>query len=326
MITTKRPFVCWLGRHRWHTFSNGEGDRYQCCAARERTDAMRRLIAASMLMMVLLAGCSGADGDTARNEVSSSGAPTSQAAPGEVNGKFDVGDYQLYLTCKGTGSPTVVYLHGLGGGGTVSEVMEGLAPRLTGWHRFCSYDRVNTGQSDRQEDQHTGADSVRDMHTLLAAADVRGPYLLLGWSWGGLLASMYAGTYPDDVMGVLLLDSSLFNDEEVDALIPADEFARLKVEWEAAEREDIYPTTLDQAKQVVRSIPDVPVTYMAAELGEYPPTWPAKRMKTLYRAKQREFVDQFTKGRLVPVKSSHDIGREQPELVVAEVQRIVSNP
>jgi pimeloyl-ACP methyl ester carboxylesterase len=286
---------------------------------------MRRLIAASMLMMVLLAGCSGADGDRAPNEASSSGAPTSQAALGEVNGKFDVGDYQLYLTCKGTGSPTVVYLHGLGGGGTVPEVMEGLAPRLTDRHRFCSYDRVNTGQSDMQQDQHTGADSVRDLHTLLAAADVRGPYLLLGWSYGGLVASMYAGTYPDDVMGILLLDSSLPNDDEVDALIPTDELAQLKVEWEAAEREDIYPTTLDHAKQVVRSIPDVPVTYMAAELTEYPPTWPSERMKTLNRAQQTEFVDQFSQGRLVPVKSSHDIGADQPELVVAEVQRIVSN-
>jgi len=293
--------------------------------ARERWDAMRRPIAASMLMMVLLAGCSGADGDRAPNEASSSGAPTSQTPPGEMIGKFDVGDYQLYLTCKGTGSPTVVYLHGLGGGGTAPEVMEGLAPRLTDRHRFCSYDRVNTGQSDMQQDQHTGADSVRDLHTLLAAADVRGPYLLLGWSYGGQLAAMYAGTYPDDVMGLLLLDSSLPIDEEVDALIPPDELAQLKVEWEAAEREDIYPTTMDQAKQAVRSIPDVPVTYMTAEPKEYPPTWPGERMQTLYQAKLAEFVDQLSQGRLVPVKSSHDIGQDQPELVVAEVQRIVSN-
>ena len=77
-------------------------------------------------------------------------------------------------------------------------------PASFGW----LYDRVNTGKSDRQEDQHTGADSVRDLQLLPAAADVQSPYLLLGWSWGGLLASMYAGDYPDEVMGVLLLDAS----------------------------------------------------------------------------------------------------------------------
>ena len=283
---------------------------------------MRRRIAASMLMMVLVAGCGAAVGGTAPNEASSD-APTSQAEPGRVNGKFDVGDYELYMTCVGTGSPTIVYFHGLGGGGTAPELM-GFAHRLTDRHRFCTYDRVNTGESDSQQEQHTGADSVRDLHTLLVAADVRGPHLLLGFSWGGLLASMYAGTYPDDVMGVLLRDSVLPDDEEVDALIPADELAQLRVEYEGAEREDIDPTTLNQAQQAVRSVPDVPVTFMSAEPRNYPPTWPGERMKPLYRAKLKEFVDQFDQGRLVPVQSSHDIALDQPELVVAEVERIVS--
>ena len=83
--------------------------------------------------------------------------------------------------------------------------------------------------------------------------------------------------------------------------------------------------TLDRAKQVVRSIPDVPVTYMAAEPRGYPAGRPAEQMRTLHRAKLTEFVDQLSQGRLVPVQSSHDIGRDQPGLVVAEVQRIVDN-
>lgn len=289
---------------------------------RENGDVMRRLITGSVVLMLVLAGCSGDDGDSATNGDSSPSATSSQAT-GVVNGKFDVGGYQLHLTCAGTGSPAVVYLHGLGGDGTAWAVDE-FAPRLTDRHRVCSYDRVNTGQSDRQEAQHTGSDSVRDLHALLAAADVPGPYLLLGWSWGGLLASMYAGTHPNDVMGVLLLDASLPTDDEVEALIPADELARLKAEWNAAEQEDLY-RTLDQAKRVVRSIPDVPVTYMAADSGEPPRTALDKRMQTLRQAKQAEFVDGLSQGRLVPVKSSHDVGKDQPELVVAEVQRIVSN-
>jgi pimeloyl-ACP methyl ester carboxylesterase len=283
---------------------------------------MRRLIAGSMLMIMLTA-CSGADGDTVTDDASSPSPSTSGAPSGEVNGKFDVGDYQLHLTCEGSGSPTVVYLHGLGGGG--ADVDEAIAPRLTDRLRVCSYDRVNVGRSDSQQSRHTGEDSVRDLHALLTAADVPGPYLLIGFSFGGLLASMYAGTHPDEVRGVLLIDSSLPTDEKVDALIPAGERAQVKAEQEAnQERVDFY-RTLTQAEQAVRSIPDVPVTYMAAEPVELPANWPVERMRTFMRAKQTEFVNGLRKGRLVPVKSSHNIDLDEPELVIAEVDRIVAN-
>jgi len=282
---------------------------------------MRRLIAGLTLVIVLTA-CSGTDGDAVTNSASSPSPSTSQVPSGEVNGKFDVGDYQLHLTCRGDGSPTVVYFHGLGGDGT--GVDEAIAPRLTNRLRVCSYDRVNVGRSDSQQGRHTGADSVRDLHALLTAADLPGPYLLIGFSFGGLLASMYAGTHPDDVRGVLLIDSSLPTDEKVDALIPADERAQVKAEQEAnQERVDFY-RTLTQAERAVRSIPDVPVTYMAAEPVELPASWPVERMWTFIRAKQTEFVNRFPQGRLVPAKSSHNIDVDEPELVIAEVDRILA--
>src|SRR4029453_10907031 len=67
------------------------------------------------------------------------------------------------------------------------------------------------------------ADSVRDLHELLAAAGVPWPYLLVGVSFGGLLAIMYAATSPDQVMGLVSLDGSLPTDDQVDQLIPKDE-------------------------------------------------------------------------------------------------------
>jgi pimeloyl-ACP methyl ester carboxylesterase len=73
----------------------------------------------------------------------------------------------------------VVYLHGLGGDG--SDVNESIGPRLTSQARVCTYDRVNVGRSDRVSGRHSGADSVRDLRALLAAADVPAPYLP-GWS------------------------------------------------------------------------------------------------------------------------------------------------
>lgn len=114
--------------------------------------------------------------------------------------------------------------------------------------------------------RHTGADSVRDLHALLAAADVRGPYMLLGFSLRGLLAAMYAGTYPDEVMGILMLDASLPTDDQVDALIPAGMRAQVEAEQEGnAERVEFY-RTLDQAGARLDTVPDV-----------RSPTWPRNR-------------------------------------------------
>ena len=241
---------------------------------------MRRIVLI-VVLAVLLTGCSGAR-DSATNPPP---ATTQAAATGELDGAFDVGGHQLHLRCEGTGSPgspTIVYLHGLGGDGSdITSINTQLASQA----RVCTYDRLNVGRSDSDPGRHTGADSVADLHALLAAAGVPGPYLLVGFSFGGLLAIMYAATYPDRVMGLVSVDGSLPTDDQVDQLIPAGERTQVMAEQEAnQERVEFYPT-VDQAKALVaKTVPN---------------------------------------GRLVEVQSSHDIDLDKPELVIQEIQRIL---
>lgn len=290
---------------------------------------VKAVVAIPVVLAVLLGGCgaSGGEADGAGRTTAPSPRETvtSPAADDDaIDASFDVGGYELHLSCSGPeppGSPTIVYLHGLGGDG--GDVHEALAPDLAGRGRLCTYDRLNVGASGHQDGTHTGADSVRDLHALLTAADVPPPYVLLGFSFGGLLAAMYAGTYPADVVGVLMLDSSLPTDAQVDALIPADLRQQVIEEQQAnAERVDFY-ATLDEAESLMASVPEVPVTYLAARPVDLPPEWPVAQMRTLIGAKQQEFVDRFPRGRLVPVESSHDIDLEQPDLVIAELDRLL---
>ena len=81
--------------------------------------------------------------------------------------------------------------------------------------------------------------------------------------------------------------------------------------------------TVDEAKPLVAKVPDVPVTYMAARPVELPPTWPVQRMRALIHAKQLQFTKAVPNGRLVEVRSSHDIDLEQPALVIKELDRIL---
>jgi pimeloyl-ACP methyl ester carboxylesterase len=279
---------------------------------------MRRIVLI-LVVAVLSGSCSGAR-DSATTPPP---ATTQAAATGEIDGSFDVGGHKLHLRCEGTGSPgspTIVYLHGLGGDGSdIKSINAQLASQV----RVCTYDRLNVGRSDSDPGRHTGADSVRDLHALLGAAGVDGPYLLVGFSFGGLLAIMYAGTYPDQVIGLVSLDGSLPTDDQVDQLIPAGERAQVMAEQEANQERVEFYRTVDQAKALVAKVPDVPVTYLAARPVELPPNWPVKRMQAVIRAKQVQFTKTVPKGRLVEVQSSHDIDLEEPELVIQEVQSIL---
>ena len=290
---------------------------------------VRPVVLIPAVLVMLASGCSTPGGEPEAAAQRTTGSPSDTDAglgpdDGGIDASFDVGDYELQLSCLGAespSSPTIIYLHGLGGDG--GDVHETLAPDVAERGRLCTYDRVNVGRSGQQARRHTGADSVEDLHTLLTAAEVPPPYLMLGFSFGGLIAAMYAGTYPTDVMGVLMLDASLPTDAQVDALIPADTRPFVIEEQQAnAERVDFY-ATLEEAAALMDSVPEIPVTYMAAFPVDLPPEWPVKRMRTLIAANQQQFVERFPQGRLVPVRSSHDIDLEQPELVVAELDRIL---
>jgi pimeloyl-ACP methyl ester carboxylesterase len=113
-----------------------------------------------------------------------------------------VDGHRLYLHCVGTGAPTVVLVSGLGERTpSWAWVQRGLSSST----RVCAYDRAGEGWSGGEEN---GRRFVSDLHGLLRAAHIAGPYVLAGHSVGGVYALIYAGRYPGDVRGLALIDSS----------------------------------------------------------------------------------------------------------------------
>jgi pimeloyl-ACP methyl ester carboxylesterase len=281
--------------------------------------ASLRIIVA-VVVMVSSTSCGGGGNDAAESERSTSAEsePTSTLTARLV----DVGPHKLSISCKGTRSPTVVYLHGLGGSqGNGRPLVEA----FTAPERFCAYDRANLGASDTTTGRHTGADSVRELHALLEAAAVPPPYVLVGASFGGLLSIMYAGTFPDDVAGLVLLDATLPSDAEPDRLIPKAERRTVIADVENnPERVDFYES-IRESKRLVGAIPDIPVTYLAASNLGLPPNWPVRRMTALIRKLQREFVARFRQGRLVLVVSPHYMEPVVPERIVNEIERVLAS-
>lgn len=118
---------------------------------------------------------------------------------------IDVGGHSLHLNCTGTGSPTVVIQPG---GGDFSSGMAWIAPAVARQTHVCVYDRPGRGWSEPSESPQDAIQIAIDLHTLLQRGDVPGPYVLVGHSFGGLYVLTYANRYPDEVAGMVLVDST----------------------------------------------------------------------------------------------------------------------
>jgi pimeloyl-ACP methyl ester carboxylesterase len=122
--------------------------------------------------------------------------------PGQL---IDVDGHSLHLSCTGSGTPTVVLEPAAGG---MSSILGWIAPAVARDTRVCVYDRAGRGWSEPADTAQDGVQIVTDLHTLLQRGHVPGPYVLAGHSFGGLYVLTFAARYPDEVAGMVLVDST----------------------------------------------------------------------------------------------------------------------
>ncbi len=134
--------------------------------------------------------------------------------PGQL---VDVGGHSLHLRCSGSGSPTVVLEPGAG---LMSSALGWIAPAVPRETRVCVYDRAGHGWSEPAGSPQDGAQIATDLHTLLERGNVPGPYVLAGHSFGGLYVQSFAAQYPDDVAGLVLVDTTGRSSEPTSAASP----------------------------------------------------------------------------------------------------------
>jgi pimeloyl-ACP methyl ester carboxylesterase len=122
------------------------------------------------------------------------------AAPGQL---VDVGGHRLHLECVGSGAPTVVLESGLGEPAASWGWISAAVARET---TVCVYDRAGRGWSESASSPQDGVAVATDLHTLLDRGHVTGPFVLVGHSSGAQYVRIFAGRYPEQVAGMVLLD------------------------------------------------------------------------------------------------------------------------
>ncbi len=122
--------------------------------------------------------------------------------PGQM---VQVNDHSLHLYCIGAGSPTVVLEAGSGQWSLDWSLVQ---PEIARFTRVCAYDRAGYGWSEPGPQPRSGQQIVTELHNLLHNAGIEGPYLLVGHSLGGRYVRLYADRYPDEVVGLVLVDAT----------------------------------------------------------------------------------------------------------------------
>lgn len=283
----------------------------------------------------------------------------SWAAPGESPPGWlvDVGGYRLHIDCQGKGSPTVIMDTGLGGS---SLEWIPVQARLSKYTRVCWYDRAGYGWSDPGPSPRDSEQITNELRTLLQNADIPGPYVLVGHSFGGYIVQLFAKRFPTLTAGVVLVDSS--HPEQVQRYlappigintapssnstfvsfkgpprVPASMPAKLastalwllsqsKARYAVAEE---YMNFRRSAAEVEDAgpMPPVPMMVVTRGLRQWKPDNNpklGKLVEDLWRRLQDELASESPRSaHIIAIHSGHNIQLDQPQLVADAISMIV---
>ncbi len=255
---------------------------------------------------------------------------------------------RMYVECDGVGTPTVLLVAGKGNRAdtwSTNPVDPGqpdatVFAQVARFARVCAYDRPGTvgtpngapSRSDPAPEPVTPKDGVADLHALLAAANVRGPYVIVGHSYGGLIARLYASTYPNEVAGLVLEDA--LSERLYDGLTVEQRQVFEAINLEPERVDNVRSFAQVAAAPPVQPMPmDIltadtsPISAQDVADGVLPPTVTLQFVDALWAAQvaaQNALAALFPTARHVTnTHSRHYIHLEQPQLVIDAIREVV---
>ena len=246
----------------------------------------------------------------------------------------DIGTHRLDVVRAGAGAPAVIFEAGLGDD---LDDWDPVWPSAAQFATVVAYSRSGLGKSEPGTTPHTARNAAVELHTLLARMQIKPPYVLVGRSYGGLLARMYVSLYPGDVAGLVLVDGTHERQVRrwglIDSTYPGAFRAYydsvLKTLKPGAEAEETRETVRIQAAggaDGLLPLPDIPIAVLTSMLVN--PLLPYVNGTARGHEAWREMHDEwFRRSRngihIVTTRSGHAIQAQEPELVVEAIRFVL---
>ena len=273
---------------------------------------------------------------------SSFGGPTdTNSTPTPLERDIDIGGRTLHLATYGHGSPAVIVESGMGEAAVGNADWKAVITAVAKTTTICVYDRAGIGKSSSfTNDFRTIDDVVEDLHSMLGNAKIPPPYILVGHSLGGLTMRLYAGRYPEEVAGVVLVDSS--HPEQGAKLIAAlapessSESKSVKELRSYFKALTASPTNNSEHLDLVASAREASAI---TNLGSTPlvvlshsaqwrmdPSLPkdvTDKMQQMWQELQNDLCGLSTQSsHVTALKAGHHIHREEPQLVIDAILKV----
>jgi pimeloyl-ACP methyl ester carboxylesterase len=266
---------------------------------------------ASVLAILTLVGCS-PSADQGAPSTGPSGIAGNEV---QIEGRADVGGYELAYICQGQGAPTVLLEAGYDSPGT--ESFADLIHSIAQTTRVCTYDRAGTGTSDARPKERglTSADQADELHELLDGAKIDPPYVVAAHSYGGFVARLFAANYRAETAGLVLIESSHEDEIEPYRRYYGDDPAG---DWvDGGDRLDMVATA-QALRQGARDYGDLPLIAVRAE--RYEDVLP----ESLWKRTQVEIATFAENGIIVvALGSGHFVHDDAPAVILDAISAVV---
>jgi pimeloyl-ACP methyl ester carboxylesterase len=226
----------------------------------------------------------------------------------------------------GSGAPTVLLEAGFGNS---SQDWLPVLPALGGISRTCAYDRAGLGESDTMPGVHDAGDEIKDLERLLDRGRIEPPYVLVGHSYGGLLARLFARAHPDQTSGVVLVDAIGRDDwRRGFAAWPKSLAPKLRREWAQPITDGVGRRASAALASDIRTLGDKPLVIVtAARARELYPEFPPslyRRATRFWRRLQTELATLSPDhAHVVALRSDHVVQAHQPDVVIQAIRAVV---
>lgn len=238
-----------------------------------------------------------------------------------IVGNVDSGEHKLYVNCIGKGNPTIVFEAGLGGNYMSFGIVQ---KELSKTNRAFSYTRfTRIRQITPKDTLRTSMDQVKELHSLLGKAKVKGPYIIVAHSMGGYNARLFATSYPKEVVGIVFVDSS---HESQNDSVNADPVKVKEMTEAYAGGEQTYEEVKLSARQVKETrkkdaLRNIPIIVLTADKRGFEPA-PGYNEKWLNY--QKDIASLSNDGKHIMVKNSgHFIQIDQSKAVIDAIKEIL---